>query len=69
MGSIGKGGELELELVNGGSVLELGLAIAQRTSGEGEEGSGRAAAEGRGGNAGHAERARRSAVPWPIWPW
>ena len=22
-----------------------------------------------GGNAGHAERARRSAVPWPIWPW
>ena len=38
MGSIGKGGELELELVNGGPVLELGLAIAQRTSGEGEEG-------------------------------
>ena len=38
MGSIGKGGELELELVNGGPVLELGLAIAQRASGEGEEG-------------------------------
>jgi len=38
VGSIGKGGELELELVNGGPVLELGLAIAQRTSGEGEEG-------------------------------
>jgi len=32
------GGELELVLVNGGPVLELGLAIAQRTSGEGEEG-------------------------------
>ena len=69
MGSIGKGGELELELVNGGPVLELGLAITQRASGEGEEGSGRAAVEGRGGNAGHAERRRRSAVPWPIWLW
>ena len=38
MGSIGKGGELELELVNGGPVWELGLALAQRASGEGEEG-------------------------------
>jgi len=38
VGSIGKGGELELELVNGGPVLELGWAIAQRESGEGEEG-------------------------------
>jgi len=35
---MGKGGELELELVNDGPVLELGLAIAQRASGEGEEG-------------------------------
>ena len=55
------GGELELVLVNGGPVLELGLAIAQRTRGEGEEGQqwqgdregrqGRAAAERRGGTA------------------
>ena len=67
-GEYWRGVKLELELVNGGRVLELGLVTAQHASGEGERaGSGQGAREGRAGGRQRLGQGRRlelgSALP------